>query len=220
VPNEYYHIFNRGAHKQPIFLEKGDWQRFLFIILHSQSHEMFKNISRIAARFSPDAGFPLESGVLENILKNRYVELVEFCLMPNHYHLILREVKEGGIATYMQRIAGGYTKYFNAKYQRSGYVFQGAYKAVHVKDDRQLTYLSAYIHRNPRELRAWKNKEFDYPWSSLQDYTKANRWGGLIVPDIIAGQFDANKDSNYADFVRTSTAKILNEELGGTDMMI
>lgn len=165
--------------------------------------------------FTPEAGFLLDAAVLENILKNRYVELVEFCLMPNHYHLIVREVKEGGIATYMQRVADGYTKYFNTKHQQSGYVFQGPYGAVHVKDDRQLTYLSAYIHRNPRELREWKDKEFEYPWSSLQDYTKANRWGGLIVPDIIAGQFDATSKSNYADFVRTSTAKTFEEELMG-----
>jgi putative transposase len=147
-------------------------------------------------------------------LDGRTVELVAFCLMPNHFHLLVKEVEEGGVASYMQRVLGGYTKYFNTKYEASGHVFQGPYKAVHVKDDNQLLYLSAYIHRNPRTLEAWRAREFDYPWSSLSDFTTANRWGGLIAPDIITGQFEQTKNSNYADFVRTSTAKLLEEELG------
>ena len=213
APNEYYHIYNRGAHKQSICKDKSDRQRLLFSILYLQSSEPLRNVSRITKRFSIETGFPVPASTVESTLRERFVELVAFCMMPNHYHLIVREVKEGGIASYIQRIAGGYTRYFNQKYQSSGHVFQGRYKSVHVQDDRQLVYLSAYIHRNPRELAAWKNKEFEYPWSSLQDYTKANRWGGLIIPDIIATQFGMTRDSNYADFVKTSTAKTLEDEL-------
>ena len=150
----------------------------------------------------------------EKISENRFVELVSFCLMPNHFHLLVKEVAEGGIAKYLQRIQVGYTIYFNTKYSASGHVFQGRYKSVHVKDDRQLMHLSAYIHRNPRELAGWKGKEFEYPWSSLQDYTGANRWGGLLATDIIASRFDATPKSNYADFVKTSPAKMLEEEFG------
>jgi len=211
---EYYHIFNRGAHKNTIFKDKYDWVRFLFNILYSQSSATFPNKSRITKSFSSEAGFS-GTGHIETILQTRGVELIAFCLMPNHFHLIVKEMNESGIASYMQRIQNAYTKYFNEKYHSSGHVFQGRYRSVHVKDDRQLTYLSAYIHRNPRELRKWKNKEFEYPWSSLQDYTKANRWGGLIVPDIIASQFGMTKNSNYADFVRTSTAKMFDEEIDG-----
>jgi putative transposase len=213
APGEYYHIFNRGAHRQPIFLDKNDWQRFLFGLIYLQSPQPFKNISRVIRGFSTEAGFPVKTNEMEQVLEKRFVELSAFCLMPNHYHLIVQEREEGGIARYMQRVSDGYTKYFNEKYDRSGYVFQGAYRAVRVTDNRQLTYLSAYIHRNPRELKGWRGKEFEYPWSSLQDYTVANRWGGLLATDIIAGQFGATKNSNYADFVRTSTAKIFKNEL-------
>ncbi|MBI3573965.1 transposase [Candidatus Kaiserbacteria bacterium] len=139
---------------------------------------------------------------------------MSFAIMPNHFHLLIKEKEEGGIARYLQRVELGYTKYFDAKYAASGAVFQGRYRSVHVKDDRQLMHLSAYIHRNPRELRARKGKEFEYPWSSLQDYTGANRWGGLLATDIIASRFDATPKSNYADFVRTSSVKLLEEEFG------
>ena len=213
APGEYYHLLNRGAGKQTTFLDKSDWQRFLFSILYLQSPEPFKNIARISSQFSPNIGFPVPIDTLARILESRFVELVSFCLMPNHFHLLVREKEEGGIAKYMQRVGDGYTKYFNTKHDRTGHVFQGPYKAVHVKSNRQLLYLSSYIHRNPRGLHEWKGWEFEYPWSSLQDFATANRWGGLIVPDIIVGQFDTTKNSNYADFVRMSTAKLLEEEL-------
>ena len=82
--------------------------------------------------------------------------------MPNHFHLILQEVKEGGISQYMQRVLNAYTKYYNKKYEISGHLFQGPYKSVHIKDDPQLLYLSAYIHNNVRELKSWKNFDSDF----------------------------------------------------------
>lgn len=215
APGEYYHIFNRGAHKQNIFKDKSDWSRFLFSILYLQSPHAFLNNWRIIQKFTPLVGFPVPDEDIEEILKERFVELAAFCLMPNHFHLLVKESKEGGMARYMNRVSDGYTKYFNTKYEASGHVFQGTYKAVHVKSDTQLLYLSTYIHRNPRELADWRAKEFEYPWSSLQDFTEANRWGGLIMPEIITGQFDGTDRSNYADFVKTSPAKRLQEELEG-----
>jgi putative transposase len=215
APGEYYHLFNRGAHQQKIFLGNHDWQRFLFDILYLQSPEPFNNVSRITRNFSATIGFPVDADQTVRILEHRFVDLVAFCLMPNHYHLLVREREEGGIARYLQRVADGYTKYFNTMHERSGYVFQGPYKAVHVADNEQLLYVSAYIHRNPREIKGWAGREAEYPWSSLQDYVTANRWGGLLATDIIASQFGATRSSNYADFVRTSTAKTLNEKLSG-----
>jgi putative transposase len=213
APGEYYHLYNRGARHQTLFRDKGDWHRFLFNILYFQSEKRFSNVSRFAKTFSPELGFTLPIDIIEEVLKLRSVELVAFCLMPNHFHLIVKEGEELGIATYMQRVIGAYTRYFNTKYETSGHVFQGPFKEVRVKDNNQLLYLSTYVHRNPRELKGWKGREFEYPWSSLQDFTKANRWGGLILPDIIVGQFDTTKDSNYADFVKTSPAKTLEKEL-------
>lgn len=214
APGAYYHVYNRGTRRNNLFLDKADYQRFLFGILYLQSPLSFKNIARTCTAYSPQLGFPVSEEETQGILKDRFVELVAFALMPNHFHLLLRETEEGGIANYMHRVAHGYAKYFGLRHKQTGHVFEGSYKARRVKNDRQLLYLSAYIHRNPRTLPSWHNKESEYPWSSLQDFTIANRWGGLIAPDIITGQFEQTKESNYADFVRTSTAKLLEEELG------
>ncbi|HEY4474096.1 MAG TPA: transposase [Candidatus Paceibacterota bacterium] len=213
IIGEYHHLYNRGVHKMTIFRDKADYIKFLFSILYLQSPILIPNSFRIINAFSPD-GFPFALEEQEQIVKARFVELVAFCIMPNHFHLLVREVVEGGIAAYMQRVSLSYTNHFNAKYATSGHVFENRYKSKRIQDDQQLMYLSAYIHRNPRELRQWKNKEEAYPYSSLQDYVDKNRWGNLLATDIVAGRFDATPNSNYRDFVRTSPAKLLEEEFG------
>lgn len=214
APGEYYHVFNRGAFKTAIFKDRSDLARFLFGVVYFQSPTPFPKVGRLTQTFSP-TGFDVSERDFLHVLDGRTVELVSFCIMGNHFHLLVRELVEGGIARYMQRIGDAYSKYFNAKYQATGHVFQGRYKAVHVHDNRQLMYLSAYIHRNPRELRGWKNKEHEYPWSSLTDYVTENRWGGLLAQEIILDQFEGTRGSNYADFVKTSTAKEVESELYG-----
>lgn len=208
APGEYYHIFNRGVNKQLIFHETTDWARFLFLILHFQSPVIFQNIGRPTKEFVKHSVFNINS---DEIIKKRYVELTAFCLMPNHFHLIVKEVKEGGISQYMQRVLNSYTKYFNTKYKKSGHLFQGPYKAVHVENNEQLLYLSAYIHRNPREFTNWSGKEEKYQWSSYQDLVKQNRFEKLINSDIITDQFKNKND--YNNFVKTSGAKILKQDL-------
>ncbi len=215
---EYYHVFNRGAHKHIVFPERVDSARFLFGLVYFQSPALFPKVGRLVKTFDQSAGFNVSDAQFQNVLNGRMVELVSFCLMNNHFHLILRELVEGGIAQYMQRVSVAYAMYFNTKYGSAGHVFGGPYKSVHIKDNRQLMYLSAYIHRNPHELKAWRGKEAEYPWSSLHDYTVENRWGGLLAPEIILDQFAGTSTSNYADFVKTSTAKILEDELSGIDL--
>ncbi len=214
APGEYYHIYNRGTNKQIIFHDLRDYTRFLFLILYFQSPLIFINIGRYVQYFVKHSVFNIGSDDKVKIIKKRVVELVALCLMPNHFHLIVKEVEEGGIASYMQRVLNSYTKYYNTKYQRSGHLFQGPYKAVHIKDDRQLMYLSTYVHRNPRELKGWKNKEHLYTWSSYQDSIGENRWSELLQNDIIIGRF--KQPSDYRKFVETSPAKLLEEELGET----
>jgi len=211
APEEYYHIFNRSNDEQPIFYQTKDWARFLFLILHMQSPEIFYNIGRNISKFVRSRAFNINDEIIAEIIKNRTVELVSYALMPNHFHLTVREIKENGISQYMQRILTAYPKYFNTKYNKSGHLFQGPYKIVHVEDNRQLLYLSAYIHKNPRQLKRWRQKEHNYPWSSYQDYVGENRWGNLLSQDIILDQFE-NK-SEYHNFVKTSTAKMLDAEL-------
>lgn len=209
---EYYHIYNRGNHKQPLFLEEKDWARFLFLIIYLQSPKTFFNISHYTANFVKHSVFNISKKTKNEIIMTRYVELVSFTLMPNHFHLILKETKEEGISKYMQRILNAYTKYFNTKYEKSGHLFQGPYQAVHIKSNEQLLYLSSYVHRNQRELATWKEKEHRFPWSSYRDYIGKNRWGGLLKNEIVSDQFSNKKE--YRHFVETSGAKeFLDEEL-------
>ena len=208
--DECYHVYNRGAHKRIIFHDVADYARFIFLILYFQSPFVFEQISRFIHRFIQHRVFDIDDEDVSEIVRGRYVELISFCLMPNHFHLILREVKEGGTARYMQRVLNGYTKYYNTKYEVSGHLFQGPYKAVHIEDNDQLLYLSTYIHRNPRELPSWKYNEQKYEWSSYQDYVGENRWGSLLSTSLILEQFKTKKE--YAEFVRTSTAKMSDEE--------
>jgi putative transposase len=210
APGEHYHLFNRGVNKQLIFHDNNDRMRFLFLILYTQSPTVHKNINRLSKSFLCD----VQHSVLhiQDMVNGRFVELVTFCMMPNHFHLIVKEVEEDGIAKYMQRVLNAYTKYYNTKYEKSGHLFQGPYRAVHIGDDRQLLYLSAYIHRNPVGLKEWRNKEKVYTWSSCQDFVGINRFAEILKPNIIIEQFK-NPDE-YSKFLDTSTAKILKEELG------
>jgi len=213
--DECYHVYNRGAHKRIIFHDVADYVRFLFLILFLQSPFVFGQISRLVHRFVKHLVkhrvFDIDADDISQIVQERYVGLLSFCLMPNHFHLILREVQEGGISRYMQRVLNGYTKYYNAKYEVSGHLFQGPYKAVHIESNEQLLYLSAYIHRNPRELPQWKNKENAYEWSSYKDYIYENRWGELLSTSLILEQFKTKGE--YKEFVHTSAAKATDEEL-------
>lgn len=205
VPNEHYHIYNRGTNKQDIFLDTRDWVRFLFLIIYFQSSSHIYNIGFYVSNFIKNSVFNISERKLKEITEKRAVKLINFCLMPNHFHLTVRETQKGGIPKYMEKVQKAYTKYFNAKYKRSGHLFQGPYKIVYEGTEEQMLYLSAYIHRNPRELKEWKNKEDKYPWSSFQDYLGKNRWGILLETDDITKKFPTTRE--YFAFVNASGAK-------------
>jgi len=212
---EHYHVFNRGVGKQVIFNDLGDYTRFLFLILYFQFDGKVDHLTRAVRIFSRSFGQPGQNRVLaryESGADKRNVEVVSFCIMANHFHLILKETGEEGkgISAYMQRILNAYGKYYNTKYNKSGHVFQGPYRAVRVEDDTQLMHLSAYVHLNPRELSGWKGREKSYPWSSYQDYVAENRWGKLLENEIIMSRFAQYQE--YENFVSTSLAKLSDAE--------
>jgi len=215
APGEYYHVLGRGNYKQDIFIDRKDKARFLFSILYLQSPEKFYNFSRQITNYVRHRVFNISEKKVTRVVNSRSVELVSFCLMPNHFHLIVKEAKEGGISKYMQRTLNGFTKYHNTKYKKKGHLFEGPFKAVHIETDEQLLYLSAYIHRNPRGLKKWINKEIKYTWSSYQDYVKGNRWGELLVPDLIRDNFSTGEE--YMKQVEESGAKdeVVEELLSG-----
>lgn len=209
---------NRGNQKQLIFKDDKDRLRFLFLILYFQSPQTFPSLNRHIVQ-NPILNinnigqkcFNVSDKDVADIIKNRYVELIAFELMPNHFHLLIREKIEGGISQYMHRVLISYTKYFNKKYDQSGHLFQGPYKARHQKDENHLFYTSAYIHSNARELKDWKRREHLYPWSSYPDYIGENRWGELLANDIIRGQFENGNE--YKEYVEWTDIKGEVEEI-------
>ena len=143
APGEYYHLYNRGTDKRQTFLDRRDSIRFLaslylannknFIQPSDWSGKNFENIFHL----------------VQINFSDRLVDIGAYCLMPNHFHLLVREKDDGGIAKVMQKLQTGYSMYFNKKYQRTGSLFESTFKARHVDDDHYLHYLLAYIHLNP-----------------------------------------------------------------------
>ncbi len=210
VPGEYYHIVNRGVHKQKLFIDTRDYSRFLFLILYFQSPESFINIGRFASYFVKHRVFNISEKTYTKIIREREVNLHAFCIMPNHFHLLISEEVEGGISRYLQRVQNSYGKYFNTRYSKSGHVFEGPFRAVLIEDNEQLLHTSAYIHRNPIEMKRTQNEYEQYPWSSYLDYTTENRWKLCLDDKPIAEQFDSI--DKYKKFVQTSPTKMLNTE--------
>mgnify|MGYP001572950378 CR=1 FL=1 len=139
---EYYHVYNRGSDKRSIFLNDVDRDRFIKLLY-------LANGSKSVRLCDLPRGFPswwtIDRG-------ETLVSVGAYCLMPNHFHLLLREKIENGITKFMLKLTTGYSMYFNKKNDRTGALFQGAFKAQSVQDDRHLNYLFAYIHLNPVKL--------------------------------------------------------------------
>ena len=206
APNEHYHICGRGVNKNTLFLDNHDYARFLFLLLYFQSPIPLHNTFWYVNSFIKKKIFCVGTDKLKRIIKDRYINLVSFALMPNHFHILVQNMEEMVISVYMQRILTAYSKYFNAKYNKSGHVFQGPFKVIHIKNNTQLLHISAYIHKNPTEIISEEKVDYEkYDWSSYRDYIDANRWGELLDTKIISEQF---KNQNlYKNFVTSSTAK-------------
>ncbi|MBI2022009.1 transposase [Candidatus Daviesbacteria bacterium] len=138
INQNYYHLFNRGVEKRQVFSVDQDYQRFLETVYYYQ----FKGPK---PRFSTHKRFRIK-----DFYKNpKIIEVICYSLMPNHFHLLIRQLYDGGIEEFMKKVLNSYTKYFNTKHRRIGPLFQGQFKAVSVDTDEQLLHLSRYIHLNP-----------------------------------------------------------------------
>ena len=144
MTGEIYHIYNRGVDKRNIFLDTYDLQRFF------QSIQVFNTLKPIGSIY--ELSFPVEkpaqlgSSTPKRI--KRLVDLVAYCLNPNHYHLVLKQTAEHGIKKLMHRLGTGYTNYFNIKYKRTGSLLQGRFKYKHVDSNDYLLHLSVYVNQN------------------------------------------------------------------------
>ena len=180
VVGEFYHIYNRGVEKRIIFQNITDYKRFLALLYIANGSEQVHINNNVWYK-----------GDIDNVFKNDrgepLVAIGAYCLMPNHFHLLLTPLVEGGISKFMLKLQTGYSMYFNKKNDRVGALFQGVFKSQHIDDDVYLRYIYAYIHLNPAKLKnsKWKIqpksflnqlKKFiaEYLYSSLQEYLSGN----------------------------------------------
>lgn len=181
VKGEYYHIYNRGNSKQEIFHDKNDYLYFIKLLYLSNTFRSIavRDISKNPFLFERDS---------------EIVSLGAYCLMPNHFHILITEIEDGGISKFMQKLSTGYVMYYNKKYKRTGSLFEGKFKSQHAGDDRYLKYLFSYIHLNPIKLiqKDWKEKGIknkkqaieylgEYQYSSYIDYLKIERGQNKIL---------------------------------------
>ena len=166
---EFYHLYNRGTDKRIIFANKTDYDHFLNLMY------VCNTTRSIELR---DMGKNFERG--ETI-----VNIGAYCLMPNHFHILVHEKIDGGISKYMLKLMTSYSMYFNKKYDRTGKLYEGVFKSSHASSDPYLKYLYSYIHLNPAKLidKNWRKKTRDplkllkftysYPYSSIMEYANS-----------------------------------------------
>ncbi len=163
VNGEYYHIYNRGVAYLPTYKRKNDYERFVLNLRYYPYNNIPFKMSRLLQLPAEDR-MQIMSGLKKR--NDKRISLVSYVLMPNHFHLLLRQEKDGGISSFMKHLTDSYSRYFNTKYERVGPLYQGAFKAVRVETDEQLTHLSRYIHLNPLVSFITTEKDFiSYPWS-------------------------------------------------------
>jgi len=178
--DQIYHICNRGVEKRSIFLRHADYFRFI--------HDLYEFNDEAPATLLHFKKPFLQSYEIRShrITRNRkcIVEILAFALMPNHYHLLLRQKTENGIVNFMHKVGGGYAMYFNKKYQRVGVLFQGPFRAVHITREAHFLHLPFYIHANPLDLKfpTWRKHELAQPQEAIK-FLESYRWSSF--PDYI-----------------------------------
>jgi putative transposase len=136
---QFYHVFNRGVEKRTTFIDKRDYDRFVNSLNYYRARDQH-------VRFSFRGRMVVDNNISFGPL---FAEVVSYCLMPNHFHLLLKQVNDNGISTFLSKLSNSHTKYFNTRYRRVGPLFQGSFKAVRIESDEQLLHVSRYIHLNP-----------------------------------------------------------------------
>lgn len=193
---ETYHVFNRGVERRTLFTSKREYGRFVELL-------KYYRFSYVPMRYSdfrvlPD---PAQEKIWRSLGDHdeQEVGILVYCLMPNHFHFVLRQHQERGIQRFLSNISNGFAKYFNIKHQRIGPLFQGAFKAVHIETDEQLLHVTRYVHLNPVAALIIPEHEVDtYPWSSLSEYvTKATN--GFCDTEWVKEFF--KKPAGYRSFV-------------------
>lgn len=197
VEGGYYHLYNRGVEKRNIFLDDRDYKVFLHFLKKYLSPPA--SISTSLTESTLTGVTPVRQRPIQTVYG--VVTLLVYCLMPNHFHLLVKQDIKEGITKLMNRIATNYGMYFNKRYERVGSLFQGVYKAVLIDNEEQLLHLSRYIHLNPFEIENGKlDKLIDYPYSSYGDYLGQRKTKWLKIDEILL-YFKTRKRTDAVDYL-------------------
>ena len=192
VPDSMYHVYNRGNNKQSIFKDERDYAVFMgflkYALLSDSEHSRIETAQTDLLTESQRFSMRREGFADE-------LELVSFCLMPNHFHLLFYQYSQDAISRLMRSIATGYSMYFNKRHNMTGRLFGGVYKAAHISDDSYWQHISRYIHLNPLDIG--KNY-IDYPYSSYRYFSNAAE-AEWVKPELILNGFSNPKE--YGKFV-------------------
>jgi len=202
IEGGYYHIYNRGVAKQDIFRTEKDYKTFLYFLkeyLLPLGHEDLKKLKsqEMSPRRNP-----------QNCSAD--IQLLAYCLMPNHFHILIKNICERGMEKFMRAFGTSYSTYFNRTYERVGPLFQGTYKAVLIETDEQLTYVSKYIHTNPQKLLAKDYPLQNYSYSSYQNYLSKRNQDWIQTNNILSFFSDKFHNQNYKSFVEKTDEKSTN----------
>lgn len=203
MTGEYYHIFNRGVDKRAVFNDQKDIMRFF------QSMDEFNTLEPIGSIF--ENSFRKNRGLGSRTSKRResenLVEFIAYCLNPNHYHFLVKQIADKGVEKFIQRLGTGYTKYFNLRHKRSGVLFQGKYKAVHITANEQLLHVSVYVNLNFKVHRLGSSaSKLIKPLSSWDEYSRKTKFSFCQKDDVL-GQFKNKKE--YKNFSERTLPSIL-----------
>lgn len=166
--DEIYHVFNRGVEKRPTFVNKWALKRAMLTLDYYRFAKLPIKLSKFLILPNSD-----QTKLLESIKKDceKLVEIICFCLMPNHFHFMLKQKLDNGISIFISNFTNSYTKYFNIRNERVGPLFQGTFKAVRIGSEEQLIHVSRYIHLNPVSSFLIEPEDLEnYEWSSYPEY--------------------------------------------------
>lgn len=218
VDGEFYHLYNRGTDKRDIFLCEDDFERFLES-LHLFNDALFttpRTLHQKVTRLSMSEHFNFE--------RHHYVDVFAYCLIPNHYHLLVRQIQKRGISKLMHKLDMGYSRYLNNRLDRSGTLYEGAFKAIHVDKEQYLEHLPTYIHLNALDLGGfeWRSgmvsdwdagMEFlsNYRWSSHHAYMNNKQYLPIIKDETVRHLYrDAN---DYIGHLRGWSSRFIEHHL-------
>lgn len=195
IANEVYHVFNRSIARLPIFIERTDYERVLDLVNYYRFNRPPLRFSHYK-RLSIEQKAEFEKTFMIN--ENSMLEILAYCIMPNHFHFLLQPKKDNAVSDFMRNLQNSYSKYFNTKRERTGSLFQFMFKAVRMETDQQLLHVSRYIHLNPVTSYIREIKDLDvYEWSSFKDYVFNT--SSFVNREMVLASFKSNQE--YKKFV-------------------